>query len=270
LEALDNQPDWDQIAGKFDIWLPQLAPVGDEVLLKLDAQPGDTILDLGSGTGEPVLSLARSMSDSVHITGTDSAEAMINVAQKKVVDEKLEGIHFEVMSAEDLDFEDDSFHRVSCRFGVMLFADPLQGLKEMYRVLKPGGQYSLAVWSTPESMRTLHWAYEVFKYKIETEFYPPLAKVTSLGGENVLKDLLVNAGFSDINIENKTFEYQFDSFDTYWDAIEESDILKKQFEMLPETERGIVHDQMKALASDYISDDKLVIPHDYILASGKK
>jgi len=196
--------------------------------------------------------------------------SIVKVAQQKVSDEKLDGIKFEVMSAENLDFVDESFHRVLCRFGVMLFADPLQGLNEIYRVLKPGGQYALAVWSTPESMRTLYWAYEVFKYKIETDLYPPLAKVTSLGEKDVMKDLLASAGFENISIEIKTFNYHFDSYDAYWNAVEESDILKMQFDALPESEHGIIRDQVRNLANEFLVDDKLVIPHDYIVASGKK
>jgi ubiquinone/menaquinone biosynthesis C-methylase UbiE len=87
----DNQPDWDKIAEKFDIWLPQIAPVGTALLEKLAARAGDTILDMGSGTGEPALTLARTMGARVQITGIDAAEGMVNVAQKKVDTERLPG-----------------------------------------------------------------------------------------------------------------------------------------------------------------------------------
>ncbi|VAX02468.1 hypothetical protein MNBD_GAMMA20-1553 [hydrothermal vent metagenome] len=46
----DNQPDWAAIAEKFDLWLPQIAPVGEMLLEGLAAQAGDSIIDLGSGT----------------------------------------------------------------------------------------------------------------------------------------------------------------------------------------------------------------------------
>lgn len=104
----DNQPDWGKIAEKFDIWLPQLAPVGTAVLEKLAATPGDRILDMGSGTGEPALTLARSMGGNVDITGINAAEGMVKVAQSKVDSEGLSGIRFQTMPAEQMRFADNS------------------------------------------------------------------------------------------------------------------------------------------------------------------
>lgn len=265
-----NQPDWDKIAEKFDIWLPQLAPVGDAVLNALDAQPGDRIIDLGSGTGEPALTLARSMDGQIQITGIDAADGMVKVAQGKVTSEALKGISFQTMPAENMSFADNTFDRALCRFGVMLFADPLQGMKEMHRVLKPGGRYSLAVWSTPETMLTLHWTYQVFQDRITEEFYPPLAKVTSLGAPGIVERLMQDAGFSDITVETNTFHYQFDSFDAYWDAVETSDLLKMQYDALPDEQRGEIRNEVGRFARDFVIDGNLVIPHDYLLVYGNK
>ncbi len=57
--AAQNQPDWDNLAEKFDLWLPHIAPVGEALLASLVVNPGDKILDVASGTGEPALTLAR-------------------------------------------------------------------------------------------------------------------------------------------------------------------------------------------------------------------
>ena len=270
MSAEDNQPDWDKIAEKFDIWLPQLATVGDALLDELDAQNGDHIIDLGSGTGEPALTLARKMTGQIRITGVDAAAGMVKVAQKKVINEKLPGIEFQTMPAEQLAFADNSFDRALCRFGVMLFEDPLQGLKEIRRVLKPGGRYALAVWSTPETMRTLLWSYDVFKDRIESQYHPPLAKVTSLGAPGIMEDLLKEAGFNTFTIKPVTFHYEFESFDKYWDAVESSDILKMQYDALPEDQRIEIRDEVGRFARDFIKEGNLVIPHDYLLVSGNK
>jgi ubiquinone/menaquinone biosynthesis C-methylase UbiE len=266
----NNLPDWGRIAEKFDIWLPHIAPVGEALLAALNARPGETILDLASGTGEPALTLARRLKGHARITGIDAADGMVQVAQAKAVKQRLPGISFRCMPAEQLAFADNSFDRVVCRFGVMLFNDPLQGLKEMQRVLKPGGRFALAVWSTPEAMPVMHWAYETFKTRLPEDLHPPLAKVTSLGAPGILQEMLTAAGFAGFSVERKAFDYQFGSFEEFWDTVEASDILKQQYDALPAGERGKIRDEVGRFARDFIHDGQLRIPHEYLVAAGTK
>lgn len=270
MTANNNQPDWDKIAEKFDLWLPHLAPVGEALLTDLEARSGDAILDLASGTGEPALSLARRFSGAVTITGIDAAAGMVKVAQTKVSKERLANISFQCMAAEQLSFADNSFDRVLCRFGVMLFEDPAKGLHEMYRALKPGGRFALAVWGGPETMTTLYWAYAALKDRLPEDKHPPLTKVTSLGLPGVLDALLQEAGFSDYRIDTHTFQYEFPSFDDYWELVETSDILKVQYDALMEEERTAVREEIRHLSASCIQDDRLVVPHQYLLATGYK
>jgi ubiquinone/menaquinone biosynthesis C-methylase UbiE len=269
MRAKDNQPDWDKIAEKFDILLPQIAPGGEALLEALDARPGDRVLDLASGTGEPALTLARRQPH-VHITGIDAAAGMVRAAQKKVAVERLSNISFTAMPAEQIAYGDNAFDKVLCRFGVMLFQDPLQGCREMHRVLKPGGRFALAVWSTPETMTTMNWAMQAFKDRVPEEHQPPLAKVTSLGHPGILDELFTRAGFTEFQITPRRFDYQFASFEEYWNAMEASDILKQQFDALPAAERGTIRDEIARFARDFQTDHGLVIPHEYLLAAGVK
>ncbi len=266
----NTQPDWDKIAEKFDIWLPHIAPVGETLLTALSAQPGERILDLASGTGEPALTLARRLKGHANIRGIDAADGMVRVAQAKVAKERLSGISFQCMPAEQLTYHDNTFDCALCRFGVMLFSDPLLGLKEMRRVLKPGGRFALAVWSTPETMPTLQWSYEAFSTRLPKDLHPPLAQVTSLGAPGLLQELLNETGFTKFSVASKTFDYQFGSFEEFWDTVEASDILKQQYDALPQSERGKIRDEVGRFAVDFIHDGQLRIPHQYLVATGVK
>jgi ubiquinone/menaquinone biosynthesis C-methylase UbiE len=264
-----NQPDWDRIAEKFDCWLPQIAPVGEDLLAALAVQPGDKVLDVASGTGEPALTLARRQPH-CEIVGVDAADGMIQVAQKKAAQERLQHLRFQTMPAEHLDFAADSFDKVLCRFGVMLFEDPQRGLQEMQRVLKPGGRMALAVWSTADTMPLMKWSYDAFQERIPEDDYPPLMKVTSLGEAGIMEAMLEQAGLADYHIEARHFDYRFESFEAYWDLMEASDILKQQFDALPEDQRDTVRDEVGRYARDFVTPQGLVIPHEYLLVTAGK
>lgn len=270
MAANQNQPDWSDMAEKFDLWLPQIEPVGNALLNVLAGRPGDEILDVASGTGEPALSLARRLNGEAMITGVDAAEGMVKVAQSKVEKEGLQGIQFKTMPAEKLSFEDKTFHKVMCRFGVMLFQDPAKGLREMHRVLKVGGRVVLAVWSSVEHMPTMRWHSELFKDRLPAENQPPLEAATSLGDPELLESMMKQAGFHGVQVIAKNFDYKFDTFGDYWDLIEASEILKRQMDAIPPEQHAMIRNEMAQFADEFMTADGLVIPHQYLIASAVK
>lgn len=260
----DNQPDWDSLAEKFDLWAPHIAPVGDALLAALDAQPGDQLLDVASGTGEPALTLAKREPLAV-ISGTDAADGMTRVAERKAREQGLENLNFQTMAAEALSFPDGHFDRILCRFGVMLFDDPEVGLRQMYRVLRPGGRCVLAVWNTLEGMTGVYWTHQVFKDRIPESEQPAVEKIVSMSN-GVLASLLKNVGFSEVETQVNHFEYRFPDFDSYWLNCVDSAIMKQQLDALKPGQLDEVKEAFAVLAKPYQTDDGLMIPHEYLLA----
>lgn len=265
-----HQPDWNRIAEKFDMWVPHLAPVGETLIAALDVKPGHHVLDVACGTGEPALTLARRLGQHIELTAIDAAQGMVTAAARKAAREGLHQVKFACMPAEHITLPDASFDRVLCRFGVMLFENPVQGLKEMLRTLKPGGRFAYAVWHTAETMPTMNWSYRAFEKRVTEENRPPLHKVTSLGGNGTFAAALREAGYREFDVREHTFHYSFASFDEFWNVVEASEIMKQQFDALPPAQRREVRDEIALFARDFHTPGGLAIPHSYLVATGVK
>ncbi len=264
----NTQPDWNRIAEKFDLWLPHLAPVSQQLIRALDPGYGETILDVACGTGEPALTLARRVGDA-DITAVDAARGMVDVAKKKAEREQL-SIHFDTMPAERLRFEDDRFDAVICRFGVMLFDHPVEGLKQIRRVLKPGGRYALAVWGELDRLSSFKLTADAIDPLMADDNKTPMARVTSLGIPGAMQAALTEAGFEQFEIVEHNLLYTFDHFDAWWNLIEASEILAAQLGALNPAQQAQVKGEIATQARAYESDGKLVMPHTYLVASGTK
>ena len=237
------------------------------MIAALAVNDGQRILDVASGTGEPALSLAR-QNNTLEVIGSDAAAGMVAVANAKVEAEGLRNVRFENQAGQQLEFPDQSFDHVMCRFGIMFFDNPLQGLKEMHRVLKPGGRFAFAVWHTAETMHMMRWSYQAFKDRLPQHQLPPLEMITSLGEDGYFEQLLTDAGFSNVAVERKTLNYAFESFEQYWEMVKYSEILKAQLDALSADERNSIKDEIAAMVEIFVTDTGMHVPHDYLLATG--
>jgi demethylmenaquinone methyltransferase / 2-methoxy-6-polyprenyl-1,4-benzoquinol methylase len=109
-------------------------------------RPGDDVLDVATGTGDLALELARRVGPTGTVTGSDFAEEMLTRARRKP---SLTPVTFEWGNALSLPYESDRFAAATVGFGARNFSDLDQGLREMARVVRPGGRVVVLEITTP-------------------------------------------------------------------------------------------------------------------------
>jgi ubiquinone/menaquinone biosynthesis C-methylase UbiE len=122
--------------------LPDIQRSKAIILDGLRLRDGQSVLDIGCGTGDDVVDIARSVSPSGSITGVDVSEAMIAEARRRTAGSSLP-MAFEVGNAMELRFDAASFDGCRTERMLMHVPDPIRALSEMIRVTKLGGRVSV-------------------------------------------------------------------------------------------------------------------------------
>src|SRR5438552_18156554 len=143
----DSAPFWEK---HREIIRQMFAPI-TQALVE-DGQIGSrhTVLDIATGPGEPALSVADLVGSEGKIFGIDPIPEMVADAHRAADRLGLKNAQFDVAFADHLPFPADTFDAVVSRFGVMFFPSPVDAVREMLRVLKPGRKLALAVWHFAE------------------------------------------------------------------------------------------------------------------------
>jgi SAM-dependent methyltransferase len=265
-----SMPDFNRMAGSFDQYLPQIHPVTLALLDHLPApETGATVLDVACGTGEPGLTLAR-RSPGARVLGVDSASAMIEVAQSKATKESLENVRFEVMSSHSLALSDESVDAVISRFGLMMFGDVRASARELARVLRRGGHFSLAVWDDMSRSTLVHSMTMVLRDHLPKGHESPLRSLNELAAEGLRARLLEDAGLGTVHTEMFTWMYEFDDFEVAWDFVGRLGMVTGQAALPPEAQPQIKFGLSESLSIYRQPSGGYRIPHTCRLFWGQR
>ena len=162
--TLQTREMFTSIAPKYD-FLNRLLSVGQDKYWRqraidlLDPMGNERILDVATGTGDVVIEVAK-RNLSVKIFGIDFSQRMLDLGRIKISRNGYnQAVSLQIGSGECLPFADESFDGIICAFGIRNFADVQLGLREFFRVLKPGGRVVVLEFSIPQN-QFLKTAYE--------------------------------------------------------------------------------------------------------------
>lgn len=120
------------------------------------------ILDVACGTGDSTISIARAAGEGSRVIGADISEGMMALVKGKAEKAGIaDRIELQVADGEALPFEEGSFDRVTCAFGIRNFEHKEKGLEEFLRVLRPGGKAVILELSVPRN-KVVRWGYDLY------------------------------------------------------------------------------------------------------------
>ena len=164
---------------------------------------GESVLEIGCGTGAVTLPLAQAVGEHGRVVAVDISEPMLGAARQRVDESGMHNVTLLPGDAQVLAFEQAAFDVATSRMGVMFFADPVAAFRNIGGALKPGGRLVFACWAPLAENR--HW---LISYDIALRHLGPPAPSTdhepgplAFGDPEYIRRLLAAAGFAEITVE---------------------------------------------------------------------
>jgi SAM-dependent methyltransferase len=210
---------WNESAKDYSEFMRRLEPVRTDLVTLLAPIPGEHVLDLGTGPGEPAMTVAEGVGSTGHVTGVDLSEKMIELATQSARLRKIGNADFRVMDCASLDVPDGSFDGVLSSFGFQIFTDPESAAKEAHRVLRPTGRIAVCVWSTGNKTPFLDAIIAPMLEHAEPDETGYLPTPYETGGPGEMVAFLGAAGFHGAREERHTYTMSFRDPDEYLQVI---------------------------------------------------
>jgi ubiquinone/menaquinone biosynthesis C-methylase UbiE len=217
---------WDSAAAGWQAWWETIErgaqKVSDKIVELAEIKPGDKVLDIATGIGEPAVTAARKVKPNGKVVATDISPQMLAIAKTRAKSLSLDSvIEFREIDGEKLDVLGPSttakkFDAILSRWGLMFFSNLPAALVRIRQMLITNGRLSAAVWSAPSKVPWLDLAFATVRKQLNIP--PPLPGEPgpfALADIEALKQLFNQAGFKDIKTDTFQITFEFDSPESY-------------------------------------------------------
>ena len=247
VRAPDFQDSYAKYAGKI------MEPWTNDLIRQARCKCGDRVLDVACGPGTVASRVKRVSGADCAVSGIDINEGMLKFARAD------NSVEWHLGSAENLPFEDRSFDVVLCQQGLQYFADRAKAMKEMTRILRPGGRISLAVWGAIERQPfylALEDAFSLFLPEAKNAY----EQAFSLNTADELRNLAVSAGLRDarVRFEHRTIRHP--SLKEFVDGFMRGTKVSGLYVVLPDEAQTDFVEHVSGLLHSYVDDGGMAFP----------
>jgi ubiquinone/menaquinone biosynthesis C-methylase UbiE len=255
---------WDLAAVDYQrLWQAPLAEAQAALLSLASLEPGAEVLDIACGTGLVSFEAARAISPSGNVVGIDLSERMVHAAERRAREIKLSNCRFSRMDAESLALPDATFDAVLCVLGLMYMPDPEQAVREMRRVLRPGGRISLAVWGE-QSKCGWSAVFPIVAAEVASDVCPLFFR---LGRQNTLACLCTDAKLEAVRCSRFTTTLTFADANKACDAAFVGGPVALAWSRFTDEVRARVRDRYLDAIESWRDGRGYTIPAEFVLAT---
>ncbi len=254
---------WNDAATALQKWWPAFEraaqKVSDRLVELAGVKPGDRVLDVATGNGEPAVTAARRVGAAGHVVGVDQSPGMLRIARERAAALGLANLEFLESDAEILALPEKSFDAVLCRWGLMFMPDLGAPVKRLRMFTRHGGGFATAVWSSRHRVPLISAGADLMRKIANLPPPPPGAlEPWRLADPSILKSALAAAGYQDIRIEPMIVTFEFESPEIATMFRTEVGGARAMFERLDADARARAADAMLRVARDFTGRDGLV------------
>lgn len=258
---------WDRAAMYYEnFWQQQLKPAQDQLFEMANLQPGEKVIDIACGTGLISFPALEKVGANGFVLATDISDRMVDICTERAREKNISNIQFRRMDAEQLDVASEEYDVALCALGLMYVPDPVNAMKEMFRVLKPGGRAVAAVWG---HRHHCGWAeiFEIVDRRVATEVCPMFFY---LGNSDVLKRTFEAAGFSNVNFERLNTTLNYDSDEEAYGAAFAGGPVALAYHKFSDEVKNQVHIEYLDSIKSFQRGKGYAVPGEFVVAVGYK
>jgi SAM-dependent methyltransferase len=253
---------WDDSAEGWKRWWPTFERsaqlVNDRLVELAGVRPGNRVLDIATGSGEPALTAARVVGNSGRVVAVDMSVGMLAIARERIDAAQLTNVDLVESDAESLRLDPHSFDAALCRWGLMFMPDLDGVVRAMHRALKPGARFATAVWAQADKVPMLGLARDAIR-RITGIVPPPNAlEPMRLADTSILERSLAAAGFHDVTTERLIVTFEFPSADAFADFRAQIGGTRAMLSKMPPDVARQVREAIVASARQYANDAGVV------------